>query len=46
MSLRLYDNENLNVYMDQNRCQTKIKFYSGINTIALFNKIFRLVQPI
>lgn len=27
------------------KTDAKIKFYSGINTIVLFNKLFRLVQP-
>ena len=27
------------------KTDAKMKFYTGINTIVLFNKIFRLIQP-
>ena len=31
--------------MKKNKTDAKMKFYTGINTIVLFNKIFRLIQP-
>ena len=27
------------------KTDAKMKFYTGVNTIVLFNKIFRLIQP-
>ena len=31
--------------MEKNKTGAKIKFYTGINSIVLFNKILRLIQP-
>ena len=38
-------NEGLNIYIEKIKIDMKMKFYTGINTIVLFNTLFRFIQP-